>query len=73
MQAHIAPKYRAVHNYALRRQKDKHDVFGWFPAEDGPVATAVLQIDPDADEASFPRTVGGVRLRLWKAKAPATY
>lgn len=60
-------RFGAVHRYALDRQRRRHDVYGWFPAEDG---GAVLQVDPGVDEASFPHEIDGVPLTLWKAPPP---
>lgn len=51
----------------MDRQKRRHDVYGWYPANDG---AAVLQVDPNADEATFPDQIGGVNVKLWKVAPP---
>lgn len=73
MTSRISRKYRGVHQYAVERQKTHHDVYGWFPSPSDGQPAAVLQIDPDADEGSFPSEIGGVTVRLWKQPAPSTY
>jgi hypothetical protein len=63
----VAARYRAVHKYTLERQRKRHDVYGWYPSPDG---KAVIQVDPEADEDSFPDQIGGVDVTIWKAPAP---
>jgi hypothetical protein len=63
----VPARYQGVHRYAQQRQQRRRDVYGWYPADDG---TAVLQVDPGADDRTFPDEIDGVRLRLWKAPPP---
>jgi hypothetical protein len=62
--------FEAVNLYALQRIKNRGDVYGWAPLEEGPVPRAVLLISRDAPPESFPEEVSGVELVLKPVEEP---
>jgi hypothetical protein len=68
MSAVPQPDWSEVESYALARAKAAGDVYGWMQLQGEP-ARALFLVARNASRESFPKTIGGVIIKL-RATAP---
>jgi hypothetical protein len=63
------PDWNQVDAYALERAKSAGDVYGWWRLADEP-AEAMFLVADSVKGSSFPKVLGGVRIRLKSIPEP---
>jgi len=63
-------EYEAVNTYALKRRRERGDVYGWAPLGNDSAPQALLLVSKEAPLDSFPERISGIKLILRAIEAP---